>query len=101
MQPTQKLRFFHSKQRTLKNRDIPNIKVNAIPIEYVTHFKFLGVIIDCNMTWSSHINYMVNKLSRMCGIISNHVSVYILKIIYNSLFLLHLNYGITALGFNV
>ena len=38
-----KIMIFQSKQRTLKNSDIPNIKVNAILIEYVTHFKFLGV----------------------------------------------------------
>ena len=94
-----KMMNFHSKQKTLKNIDSPNIKVNAIPIEYVTHFKFLGVILDCNMTWSSNINYIANKLSRICGIISrlkHHVPVYIMKIIYNSLFLSHLNYRITG-----
>ena len=85
----------------MKNSDTTNIKVNAMPIEYVAHFKFLGVIIDYNMTWSSHINYIANKLSRMCGIISrlkHHVPVYILKIIYNnySLVLSNLNWGITV-----
>ena len=75
-----KMMIFHSKQRTLKNNDIPNIKVNAIPIEYVIHLKFLCVIIDCNMTCSSYINYIANKSSRICGIISrlkHHVLVYI------------------------
>ena len=33
--------------------------------------------------------------------IKHYVPVLILKIIYNSLFLSHLNYGITARGFNV
>ena len=56
------------------------------------------------MTWSSHIYYIANKLSRICGIIfrlKHHVPVYILKIIYNLLFLSHLNYRITAWGSNV
>ena len=75
-----------------------------MPIERVTCFKFLGVIIDSNLTWSHHINYISNKLTRICGVLSrlkHDVPVLILKIIYNSLFLSHLNYGITAWGFNV
>ena len=70
----------------------------------VTYFKFIGVIIDSNLTWSHHINHISNKLSRICGVLSrlkHYVPVLILKIIYNSLFLSHLNYGITAWGFNV
>ena len=75
-----------------------------MPIERVTCFTFLGVIIDSNLTWSHHINYISNKLTRICGVLSrlkHYVLVLILKIIYNSLFLSHLNYGITAWGFNV
>ena len=56
------------------------------------------------LTWSHHINHISNKLSRICGVLSrlkHYVPVLILKIIYNSLFLSHLNYGITAWGFNV
>ena len=74
-------------------------------IERVTCFKFLGVIIDSNLTWSHHINYISNTLTRICGVLSrlkHYVPALILKIIYNnSLFLSHLNYGITAWGFNV
>ena len=69
----------------------------------MTCFKFL-VVIDSNLTWSHHINHISNKLTRICGVLSrlkHYVPVLILKIIYNSLFLSHLNYGITARGFNV
>ena len=72
-----------------------------MPIERITFCIFIGVIIDSNLTWSHHIR---NKLTRICGVLSrlkHHVPVLILKIIYNSLFLAHLNYGITAWGFNV
>ena len=61
-----------------------------MPIERVACFKFLGVIIDSNLTWSHHINYISNKLTRICGVLSrfqDYVPVLILKIIYNSLFL--------------
>lgn len=86
---------FHSKQRILKNCEILYIKVNGIPVDTVTYFLFLGAIIDCDITLPSHINCIANKLSRICGTISilkHHVPVYILKIIYNSLFLSHINY---------
>ena len=95
---------FCNKQRMLESTEIPNVIINHMPIERVTYFKFIGVIIDSNLTWSNHINYIRKKLTRICGVLSrlkNYVPVLILKIIYNSLFLSHLNYGITAWGFNV
>ena len=94
--------IFSSKQRILKTTEIPSVIINLMPIERVTCFTFLGVIIDSNLTWSHHINYISNKLTRICGVLSrlkHYVPVLILKIIYNSLFLSHLNYGIIAWGF--
>ena len=67
-----------------------------MPIERVTCFKFLGVIIDSNLTLSHHFNYISNKLTRIWGVLSrlkHYVPVLILKIIYS--------YEITAWGFNV
>ena len=93
-----------SKQRILKSTEIPNAIINHIPIERVKYFTFLGVIIGSNVTWSHHINHTSNTLSRICGVLSrlkHYVPVLIQKLIYNSLFLSHLNYGITAWGFNV
>ena len=95
--------FCSIKQRMLKSTEIPVI-INHMPIERVTYFKFLGVIIDSNLTWFHHINCISNKLTRICGVLSRlnyYVPVLILKIIYNSLFLSHLNNEITAWGFNV
>ena len=95
---------FCSKQRIQKTTEIPSVIINHMPIERVTCFKFLGVIIDSNLTWSHHINYISNTLTRIRGVLSrfkHYVPVLILKIIYNSLFLSHLNYGTTAWGFNV
>ena len=92
---------FHYKQKQLKNIEVPNIKINNMPIERVTQFKFLGVIIDSNLTWSPHQNFIVSKLSRIRGILSrlkHCVPVYILKMIYSSLFMSHLSYGILTWG---
>ena len=53
---------------------------------------------------SPHQSHLGNELSRICGVwsrLKHYVPVFNLKIIYNSLFLSHLNYGIIARGFNV
>ena len=55
--------IFHSKQNKLSINEIPIIKINDTPIERVTEFKFLGVLIDSYLTWSPHCNYIANKLS--------------------------------------
>ena len=63
-----------------------------------------GVPIDSNLTWYPHCNYIANKLSRICGVVSrleHYVPTHILTLIYNSLFLSHISYGITYWGFNI
>ena len=60
-----KMMIFCSKQRILKTTEIPSVIINHMPIERVTCFTFLGVIIDSNLTWSHHINYISNKLTRL------------------------------------
>ena len=57
--------IFSSKQRILKTTEIPSVIINHMPIERVTCFTFLGVIIDSNLTWAHHINYISHKLSRI------------------------------------
>ena len=61
---------FCSKERILKTTEIPSVIINHMPIERVTCFTFLGVIIDSNLTWSHHINYISNTLTRICGVLS-------------------------------
>ena len=59
------------------------------------HMQLLSIIFELTRN---------ETLLRICGVLSrltHYVPVLILKIIYNSLLLSHLNYGITAWGFNV
>ena len=95
-----KMMIFHSKQNKLSVNEIPIIKINGVPIERVIEFKFLGVLIDSNLTWSPHCNYIANKLSRNCGVASR-LKHYVPTIIYNSLLLSHISYGTTSWGFNM
>ena len=88
-----KMKGFHSKQRKLKSQEILNTIISNIPVERVTQFKFLGVVIDSNLTCNLHQNYISKQLSRICGILNrskHYILTYIFKIIYSSLFMSHL-----------
>ena len=39
-------------------------------LECKDYVKFLGVLIDKNLTWKYHIDYIASKISRVVGIIS-------------------------------
>ena len=61
---------------------IPSIKVNDINTERVKDFNFLGITLDQNLNWSSHINKISIKISRAIGImvrIKRYLPTYILK----------------------
>ena len=51
-----------------KPEKIP-IQLGSDYIERVTSCKFLGVIVDENLTWKNHINLIANKLSKIIGIL--------------------------------
>ena len=57
--------------------------------------KYLGVKIDGNLSWNSHIDYLSVKLNRANALlfkIRNLINSSILKTIYFAIFELHLNY---------
>ena len=91
--------IFHFPQRKL-NLNI-NLSIDNILIERTTQFDFLGLMIHENLNWNAHINKISNKLSRIIGTLKrlhNYLPTQGLLLIYNSLFLPHLNYSILAWG---
>ena len=38
-------------------------------IEQVNETMFLGVILDENLSWKSHLPYLANKISKLIGVI--------------------------------
>ena len=45
-----------------------DIHYAGIMIHKVDEMKYLGLMIDMNLTWKSHINYLCKKLSILVGI---------------------------------
>ena len=50
------------------NRD-QNLTLNGVRIEYTESERFLGVLMDSNLSWARHINLLAAKISRNMGII--------------------------------
>ena len=86
-------------------RTIPKLKltINDNPIEQVTEFNFLGIIIDQNVTWNEHITKTSVQMAREIGILHKLKHSFpqrILRLIYNSLIHPHLVYGLYLWRFN-
>ena len=42
---------------------------SGIEIEHVPSFNFLGIMLDENLSWKSHIEMVGNKISKVTGIL--------------------------------
>ena len=92
-----KYTFFHK----LSIRDniplkLPILKVNDSPIKRENAIKFLGIIIDENLTWKNHISTLENKISKNIGMLYKAkflLNEKCLKHIYFAFIHSYLNYG--------
>ena len=48
---------------------LPDLKFNNIILKRVTELKFLGVMIDKNLNWQSHIKLVESKVSKNVGVL--------------------------------
>ena len=77
------------------------IVLNNTVLERVQSTKFLGVYIQENLTWNIHTNYIANKISKTNGILARlkrQIPKCYLKVIFNSLLMSHILYGISVWG---
>ena len=80
---------------------IKTVKINEIPVQKVTHYKFLGVVIDDRLNFKLHVEEVLKKLRSVSGVIwkaKNNVPRHVLKLIYLSLANSYLSYGVLAWG---
>ena len=90
--------LFHSNRKAVNYR---NLLINNINIENVAEINFLGIQLSKNLKWKTHQNHVSLKLTKTIGILNrlkHELPLPILKTIYNTLFLPHLNYGILLKG---
>ena len=75
--------------------------IDNFPIKKVSETKFLGVIIDENLSWDSHITALRRKLNYASATlyrIRDSLPVYLRKDLYHTLFESHLSYCISVWG---
>ena len=84
-----------------RGRTYLKLSINGVDIKQVTSTKFLGVIIDENLSWQPHIEHLNKKLKSCVGAIKR-IKDCIPKSqfhnIYHSLFESHLSYCISVWG---
>ena len=95
---TELIDFSKSKRRAI---DDFNVEIDGKPIRRVDESKFLGVYLDKNISWRSHINNVITKISQTVGIIGRarrfmHTDQ--LLLLYNTMALPHLQYCLVNWG---
>ena len=74
---------------------ISELKILDKKVEIIKEIKFLGVIITSNLSWKSHMNFIVGKISKINSILyltRNYICQKSLKQIYYSLVYPYLTY---------
>lgn len=64
-------------------------KIEFPDIDIVSEFKYLGILLDSRLNWSSHVNSLILKLNKITGIvfkIKHKLPRNVLILIYHSLF---------------
>ena len=97
--------IFRPKQN--KIRYLPRISIfdseknRRVSLEHKSYIKYLGVLIDKNISWKNHLDCVITKISKTIGMIAKlryFVPSSVLTNIYKSLVLPYLTYGLVAWG---
>ena len=91
--------IFHPTQKKLDYN--VQIFLNELSIKREYTIKYLGITIDCNLNWKSHVAEISKMIKRNIGVICklrNFVNSHTLKNLYYSLIYPYLIYGIVAWG---
>ena len=91
--------IFRSKRKKL-NSDI-DIRIEGEKIQEVTYTKFLGVILDNNLTWKKHVHHTASKIAKCIGVICKarqYLNNDYLINLYHAFMLPYMNYCIHVWG---
>lgn len=91
--------IFHPPQKKMQTNLNLNISDKQLKREYC--IKYLGIMIDCNLSWKKQVDCVLKKIRRSIGILSkirHYVSQKILVSLYYALVSPFLTYGVIAWG---
>ena len=78
-----KYSFFHKPTKTDDiSLVLPKLNINNREIARTESIKFLGIFLDENLSWKTHIKYIKNKISKNIGISfkASPAGIYLLKV---------------------
>ena len=91
--------IFHSPQKPLYENI--TIKFGKQHVTKANHVKFLGLLLDENLSWKHHLSELSKKLARTCGMflkVRHLLPTDVLVSLHYSLFASFLQYGIVVWG---
>ena len=83
--------IFHSAQKRVF---IPNLNISNTPIKHAKDFNFLGLTLNENLNWTSHVSKIASRNASKIGILNQlkHVLPHnISLLLYNTIILPHIN----------
>ena len=89
-----------TKTRVNESRPL-NIQADAVSIQTVSKQKLLGIYIDENLTWSSHIDHLCSLISSkisLLGQLATYIPTHAQKLFYQGYILPFIDYGSVAWG---
>ena len=98
-----KTNFILFSTRNTRLPQSPVVKIDSTPITQVSSTKFLGIIINENLTWTNHIQTVKQKILKNIGIISHlrkNLPLSVLKSLYQTLVQPYFSYCNIVWGIN-
>ena len=90
--------IFHSVHKRVF---IPKLNISNTPLKHVKDFNFLGLTLNENLNWTSHVSKIASRIASKIGILiqlkhvlPQHISL----LFYNTIILPHINYMIPVWG---
>ena len=84
-----------------KKFTFPPVTVNNTVLPVVTQQKYLGLVFDSQLSWSSHVSGVCKKMSYYLYLLNSHRHVLgdaIMKLLLDSLVLSHIHYALPVWG---
>ena len=91
-----KYMIFHNVQKNVSLYEQLTLEFNGEKIKRTKTFNFLGIVVNEQLTWNSHITHLSSKINPVVGLLHRlkyQLPTNILKMIYNSLILSRLHYA--------